>query len=82
MVVFAFQTNGKSNGLVPMLRVYNNTARYVDQGGNKVRGCFKTNSVVAPDIREVTRIWLLDRDPERLLCTWSRGIPMCLTSWS
>lgn len=30
------QTNGNSNGLVPMLRVYNNTARYVDQGGNKV----------------------------------------------
>lgn len=29
-------TNGTSNGLVPMLRVYNNTARYVDQGGNKV----------------------------------------------
>uniref|UniRef100_A0A9L0TCT7 Ribonucleoside-diphosphate reductase n=1 Tax=Equus caballus TaxID=9796 RepID=A0A9L0TCT7_HORSE len=28
-------TNGNSNGLVPMLRVYNNTARYVDQGGNK-----------------------------------------------
>ena len=30
-------TNGTSNGLVPMLRVFNNTARYVDQGGNKVR---------------------------------------------
>lgn len=30
-------TNGTSNGLVPMLRLYNNTARYVDQGGNKVR---------------------------------------------
>ncbi len=30
-------TNGVSNGLVPMLRVYNNVARYVDQGGNKVR---------------------------------------------
>lgn len=29
-------TNGTSNGLVPMLRVFNNTARYVDQGGNKV----------------------------------------------
>lgn len=29
-------TNGTSSGLVPMLRVYNNTARYVDQGGNKV----------------------------------------------
>jgi ribonucleoside-diphosphate reductase subunit M1 len=31
-------TNGISNGLVPMLRVFNNTARYVDQGGNKVKG--------------------------------------------
>ena len=28
-------TNGISNGLVPMLRVFNNTARYVDQGGGK-----------------------------------------------
>lgn len=34
------QTNGTSNGLVPMLRVYNNTARYVDQGGNKRPGAF------------------------------------------
>ncbi|CAG7721614.1 unnamed protein product [Allacma fusca] len=33
-------TNGCSNGLVPMLRVYNNTARYVDQGGNKRPGAF------------------------------------------
>uniref|UniRef100_A0A672L6F8 Ribonucleoside-diphosphate reductase n=1 Tax=Sinocyclocheilus grahami TaxID=75366 RepID=A0A672L6F8_SINGR len=33
-------TNGNSNGLVPMLRVYNNTARYVDQGGNKRPGAF------------------------------------------
>ena len=30
-------TNGTSNGIVPMLRVFNNTARYVDQGGGKVR---------------------------------------------
>lgn len=30
-------TNGSSNGIVPMLRVFNNTARYVDQGGGKVR---------------------------------------------
>ena len=29
-------TNGTSNGIIPMLRVYNNAARYVDQGGNKV----------------------------------------------
>lgn len=31
-------TNGTSNGLVPMLRVYNNTARYVDQGGGRRKG--------------------------------------------
>lgn len=31
-------TNGSSNGLVPMLRVFNNTARYVDQGGGKRSG--------------------------------------------
>ena len=28
-------TNGASNGIVPMLRVYNNTARYIDQGGRR-----------------------------------------------
>ena len=33
-------TNGVSNGLVPMLRVFNNTARYVDQGGGKRSGSF------------------------------------------
>ncbi len=33
-------TNGVSNGLVPMLRVFNNTARYVDQGGGKRKGSF------------------------------------------
>jgi ribonucleoside-diphosphate reductase alpha subunit len=33
-------TNGTSNGLVPMLRVFNNTARYIDQGGGKRNGSF------------------------------------------
>lgn len=33
-------TNGTSNGLVPMLRVFNETARYVDQGGGKRKGSF------------------------------------------
>lgn len=33
-------TNGKSNGIVPMLRVFNNVARYVDQGGGKRIGSF------------------------------------------
>ncbi|CCE65218.1 hypothetical protein TPHA_0K00840 [Tetrapisispora phaffii CBS 4417] len=31
-------TNGTSNGIIPMIRVFNNTARYVDQGGNKRPG--------------------------------------------
>ena len=33
-------TNGYSNGIVPMLRAYDATARYVDQGGNKRPGAF------------------------------------------
>ena len=33
-------TNGTSNGIIPMLRVFNNTARYVDQGGGKRKGAF------------------------------------------
>src|SRR5437868_2108453 len=33
-------SNGTSNGIVPMLRVFNDTARYVDQGGGKRRGAF------------------------------------------
>ncbi len=33
-------TNGQSNGIVPMLRVFNDTARYVDQGGGKRKGAF------------------------------------------
>ncbi|HAI74865.1 MAG TPA: ribonucleoside-diphosphate reductase subunit alpha [Microscillaceae bacterium] len=33
-------TNGNSNGIIPMLRVFNDTARYVDQGGNKRPGAF------------------------------------------
>jgi len=37
---YVYGTNGTSNGLVPMLRVFNNTARYVDQGGGKRNGAF------------------------------------------
>ena len=33
-------TNGTSNGIIPMLRVFNETARYVDQGGGKRKGSF------------------------------------------
>lgn len=34
------RTGGTSSGLVPMLKVFNDTARYVDQGGNKRKGAF------------------------------------------
>ena len=33
-------TNGKSNGIIPMVRIFNNIARYVDQGGGKRKGSF------------------------------------------
>ena len=37
---FIAGTNGHSNGIVPMLRVFNDTARYIDQGGGKRNGSF------------------------------------------
>ena len=58
-------TNGVSNGLIPMLRVYNNTARYVDQGGNKV--CFEhlfCSSLQYPFVSGETKLmttWFLQR---------------------
>ena len=33
-------TKGKSDGIIPMLRVFNNTARYINQGGGKRKGSF------------------------------------------
>ena len=33
-------TGGTSNGILPMLRVFNDTARYIDQGGGKRKGSF------------------------------------------
>lgn len=50
-------SNGTSNGLVPMLRVFNSTARYVDQGGNKRPGAMAV--YLEPwhgDIREVLEL--------------------------
>jgi ribonucleotide reductase alpha subunit len=38
--IYTQGTNGTSNGIVPMLRVFNDTARYVDQGGGKRKGAF------------------------------------------
>lgn len=69
-------TNGISNGLVPMLRVYNNTARYVDQGGNKVKDSSMerksawANTVLFSELGSHSV-------PEHLQSTWSLGILMC-----
>jgi len=52
-------TNGTSSGLVPMLRVFNNTARYIDQGGGKRKGSFAI--FIEPwhaDIQDVLRLKL------------------------
>lgn len=48
-------TNGKSNGLTPMLRVFNETARYVDQGGGKRNGSFAI--YLSPDHSDI-EAWL------------------------
>jgi ribonucleoside-diphosphate reductase subunit M1 len=37
---YIYGTNGTSNGILPMLKVFNNTARYIDQGGGKRNGAF------------------------------------------
>lgn len=41
-------TGGHSNGIVPMLQVFNSTARYVDQGGGKRKGSFAIYLEVRP----------------------------------
>ena len=41
---YIYGTNGRSNGIIPMLKVYNDTARYVDQGGGKRNGSFLVTS--------------------------------------
>jgi len=48
-------TNGTSNGLVPMLRVFNETARYVDQGGGKRSGSIAI--YISPDHADI-EAWL------------------------
>lgn len=48
-------TGGQSNGLVPMLRVFNETARYVDQGGGKRNGSFSI--YLSPDHADIES-WL------------------------
>lgn len=69
-------TNGISNGLVPMLRVYNNTARYVDQGGNKVSVNIVREDLLLPWIYLWNRLIFDDSVPELLPFTWNLGTRM------
>jgi len=58
-------TNGKSDGIVPMLRVFNNTARYVNQGGGKRKGSFAVYlEPWHPDIMEFLELRLNQGDEE------------------
>lgn len=76
-------TNGTSNGIVPMLRVFNDTARYVDQGGGKRKGscltflCFSTIQWVGISCFEHFLLCL----QVLLLCTWSHGMLIYLSFW-
>ena len=64
-------TNGISNGLVPMLRNFNETARYVDQGGGKRNGSFAIYlSPEHPDIEA----WLDLKKRTQVMKTLERGI--------
>lgn len=58
-------TNGKSDGIIPMLRVFNNTARYVNQGGGKRKGSFAVYlEPWHPDIMEFLELRLNQGDEE------------------
>ncbi|KAH1237179.1 Ribonucleoside-diphosphate reductase large subunit [Glycine max] len=68
-------TPGTSNGIVPMLRVFNDTARYVDQGGGKRKGAF----VVKSNVLEIFfyALWVSDIFMERVQSNgqWSLFCP-------
>lgn len=81
-------TNGTSNGIVPMLRVFNDTARYVDQGGGKRKGMFRITSqgFTVPVARDpvphphnpVCLLWLMQVPS---LSIWSHGMLISLIGW-
>ena len=69
-------TNGISNGLVPMLRVYNNVARYIDQGGNKVLGYRKFTAEAYSMFAMKISLNSIHRDLERSQFIWNHGMPI------
>lgn len=61
-------TNGTSNGIMPMLKVFNDTARYVDQGGGKRNGSFAIYAEPwHPDIEDFLKAKLPKADESRLI---------------
>lgn len=67
-------TNGTSNGLVPMLRVFNNTARYVDQ-------CFTPDTMVQTGPLNTTRIGDIKEGDKVLTTKGFRKVMKCVTHW-
>ena len=55
-------TNGTSNGIVPMLRVFNNTARYVDQGGGKRKVSIWSNQTIMQQYRRPQYVEFVSTD--------------------
>ena len=75
-------TNGTSNGIVPMLRVFNSTAKYVDQGGGKRKGSFAI--YMEPWHPDIESFLELRKNHGRKSCGavisfWGCGRPTC--SW-
>ena len=75
-------TNGTSNGIVPMLRVFNDTARYIDQGGGKRNGSFAI--YVEPWHGDIFEFLELKKKitemnwKKREICFMLCGSPICL----
>lgn len=67
-------TNGSSNGLVPMLRVFNNTARYVDQ-------CFTPDTLIQTGPSENTRIGDIKEGDNVLTTKGYKKVIKCVTHW-
>ena len=68
-------TNGSSNGIVPMLRVFNHTAKYVDQGGGKRNGSFAM--YLEPWHADIEAFLEMKRTTEKKICVLAIYFMLC-----
>jgi hypothetical protein len=74
-------TNGTSNGIVPMLRVFNDTARYVDQGGGKRKGSLLSTSKLGMQMFLISRFEKRIQEKKRcvhVIYSLQCGLLICL----